>query len=211
MRVDLSNSAQIDIFEEIFVEHIYDLSAVPFEPTLVLDCGGYCGYFSVMAGGRFPRARIFCFEPHPDNLALIRKQAALAPLALDLVPMAVAAGTGRVRFEGSGMGGRIEPGALSAGDLEVEAMNFPEFLASVSAKRLLWKLDIEGAEREVFPLALKHLPRETCCFLETHHTDEVCEEMFGPYRAAGFSVSEIRRRQSAEESFDYVEWILIRS
>ena len=211
MRVDLSNGVQIDVFDEIFVDRIYDLSAVPFEPTLILDCGGYCGYFSVLAAGQFPRARTFCFEPHPDNLALIREQVAVAPLALELVPMAIAAETGRVRFEGSGMGGRIEPGQNRTGGLEVEAMNFPEFLASTGAKRLLWKLDIEGGEREVFPLALKHLPQETCCFLETHHPDHACDQMFGPYRAAGFSVSEIRRRPSEGENFDFVEWILIRS
>ena len=74
----------------------------------------------------------------------------------------------------------------------------------------LVKLDVEGAEAELLPATLPHLPATTTCFLETHHPDATCEALLAPYRAAGFSVDEIRRRPAAGGRFDYVEWRLQR-
>jgi hypothetical protein len=48
------------------------------------------------------------------------------------------------------------------------------------------------------------------CFLETHHPDAVCEELLAPYRAAGFTVREIRRRPAESGDFSYIEWLLTR-
>ena len=92
VRVELEHSGQIDCFNELFFDGIYDLAAVGFAPDLVADCGAYCGYFSAMAAGFFPGAALACFEANPDNLLMLR-----AHLAALTHPVALHAAAGFTR------------------------------------------------------------------------------------------------------------------
>jgi FkbM family methyltransferase len=208
VRVELDHSGQVDCFNELFFDHIYDLAGVGFAPDLVADCGGYCGYFSAMAAGFFPGARLACFEANPDNLPALRAQLALLSQPVALEAAAVYVRDGTITFSGAGVGGAITA-AGETGAREIPCCDFPRWLQARAPQRLVWKLDVEGAERELLPACLPHLPRAVVCFLETHYPDAVCAELLNPYRAAGFTVREIRRRPA--DGFDYVEWSLHRA
>jgi len=210
VRVELDHSGQIDCFNELFFDHIYDLAAVTFAPDLVADCGGYCGYFSAMAAGFFPDARLACFEANPDNLPMLRAQLAALSRPVTLHPAAVYLHDGTITFSGAGVGGAITtPGPQDS--RVIPCLDFPHWLHRQAPQRLVWKLDVEGAELELLPACLPFLPRQTVCFLETHHPAALCSALLAPYRDAGFSVSEIRRRPAQSGAFDYVEWLLVRT
>jgi FkbM family methyltransferase len=207
VRIELGHSGQIDCFDELFFDHIYDLADVGFAPDLVADCGGYCGYFSTMAAGFFPAASLACFEANPENLPMLRAQLAVLSRPVQLHPAAVFLHDGTITFSGAGLGGSIAA-PDSAGALAVPCLDFPRWLHDRAPQRFIWKLDVEGAEKELLPACLPFLPRQTVCFVETHHTDAVCTTLLEPYRDVGFSVREIRRRPAG--GFDYVEWMLQR-
>lgn len=209
-RIDLDHPGQIDTFDEIFVDRVYNLGTVQFQPDLVVDCGGYCGYFSTMACGAFPQARIHCFEANPENLPMIEHQFALLDGRAQLHPAAVYIRDGTISFAGDGVGGSVTEQGTAPNSHLIPCIDFAAWLRSRAPRRLVWKLDVEGAERELLPAALPWLPKETVCFLETHHPDAVCRALFQPYRDAGFTITEIRRRSAAPQPFDYVEWELIR-
>lgn len=208
--MDLGSRAQTDVFDELFMEGIYDLGAVGFAPELVVDCGAFCGYFCAMAAGRFPNSKIACFEANPDNLPMLRGQLALLTRRVELNAAAVHVRDGSVTFSGSGMGGSVGEEGLPGESRQVPCVDFARWLSERAPASLVWKLDVEGAELELLPRVLGLLPRRTVCFLETHHGDPACEALLAPYRGAGFSVSEVRRRKAAKGDFSYVEWLLVR-
>jgi FkbM family methyltransferase len=211
IRVDLEAPGQIDVFDELFIDRIYDLGAVAFAPELVVDCGAFCGYFSAMASGYFPGARLACFEANPRNFPALHAQLELLNTKVEANEAAVFVREGTVAFSGNDIGGSIAATEGSGTDLLVPCIDFPAWLSARAPASLVWKLDIEGAELEVLPKTLAFLPRRTVCFLETHHGDPVCETLLQPYRLAGFSVTEVRRRASGVGDFSYIEWLLIRN
>jgi|SRR5579862_2093980 len=209
IRIDLGDPSQIDTFIELFLDRVYDLSRVPFRPDLVVDCGAHCGYFSAMATGVFPGAAIFAFEANPANKHLLGEQFALLRRQPKLAMAAVSDRDGEAEFSGSGVGGSI----ISHGDEPrryVPCINFAAWLRTQAPSRFVLKLDIEGAEKLVLGPCLHVLPNKSVVFLETHYPDFVCKEMLDPYRAAGFGITEIRRRKAADRDFCYVEWVLLR-
>lgn len=48
----------------------YDLSV---EPEIVLDIGANVGAFARWASVRWPKAVVYCYEPHPDNFGLLKQ------------------------------------------------------------------------------------------------------------------------------------------
>jgi FkbM family methyltransferase len=213
VKVAFDHSGQIDCFNELFFDKIYELEAVGFGPDLVADCGGYCGYFSAMAAGSFPRSNLVCFEANSDNLPMLREQLAALTRPVELYDVAVFIRDGLISFSGAGVGGAVSQNHVPpAPDTRaVRCLDFPRWLRARAPRQFVWKLDIEGAEDELLPATLPLLPSSTVIFLETHHPDEKCALLLAPYRAGGFSLREIRRRPSAARNFDFVEWLLIRA
>jgi FkbM family methyltransferase len=210
VRVQLDRLDQVDVFDEIFLTRIYDVDAVDFAPALVVDCGAYCGYFSALAAGAFPRSRIVCFEANPANLPVLEAQLALLVAKVELRAEAVYVLDGTMAFSGGGIGGGLVEPDDPLSLRRVACIDFPRWLRESSPSSLVLKLDVEGAEAGLLPATLDCLPRRTTFFLETHHTDAVCEALLAPYREAGFDVREIRRRPAKDESFSYIEWLLTR-
>ena len=208
VRVELEHSGQIDCFNELFFDGIYDLASVPFAPDLAVDCGAFRGYFTALAVGAFPAAAFACFEPNPAHQASLQAQLALLSRPVELVPAAVGPADGTATFAGEGMGGALTDGPAGAGACVVPVVDFARWLDARRPQRLVWKLDVEGAESTLLPATLSHLPASTALFLETHYDDAHCEKLLAPYRAAGFVVHEVRRRPA--RGFSYVEWRLLR-
>ena len=107
VRVQFNCPGQIEVFDELFLTGIYDLGAVDFVPELVVDCGAYCGYFSALAAGVFPRARRVCFEANPANLPMLEAQLALLTVKVELHAEAVYVREGTAAFAGGGIGGGV--------------------------------------------------------------------------------------------------------
>ncbi len=210
VRVQFNNPGQIDVFDELFIAGIYDLKAVDFAPALVVDCGAYCGYFSALAAGVFPRSRLVCFEANPANLPMLEAQLELLTVKVELRPEAVHVRDGTAAFAGGGIGGALVSPDDPASLRRVACVDFPQWLSACAPKSLVWKLDVEGAELEILPAVLTCLPGPTVCYLETHHPDEVCGDLLAPYYDAGFTVKEVRRRPAASGDFSYIEWLLTR-
>lgn len=141
-----------NVLPEFIFENAYNLDLVPFNPTQIIDCGAHAGFFLRLCRNRYPETPIIAFEPQIGN----------APLACDVPPSrlltmhqaAVGAEDGTVVFDDGALRGfgLIAPGSNSSapGAHSVPLVSLPRVLAS-SSDRLLLKIDIEGAERELIP------------------------------------------------------------
>lgn len=208
VRITLGDYGEMDCFDELFIEQIYRLDDVPFTPDLVVDCGAFHGYFCALARGKFPAARMVCFEPNPEHRSALAAQLALLSSPVELHAAAAGTSGGTARFSGHGMGG-----AFASPDdpdsIEVTVVDFPRWLKTQAPRAFVWKLDVEGAEMELLPATLPFLPPLTALYLETHYEIGRCRELLAPCASAGFSVREVRRRQM--EACTYAEWFLLRN
>lgn len=207
LRVPLSliESSETTVFEEIFVEHIYPLETVPFTPDLVVDCGAFCGMFSLLAHAKFPFARKIAFEPEKTNAERCRHAIAVNRVPITLHEAAVGVADGQGHFTGSSFGGKVSDDDHGSA---VNIMSLPRMLREFAPRRLVLKIDIEGAERELLPALVDCLPDETVIFLETHYAEEENQRFLRPLLDAGFADRVIRTRH---EDQIYIERVLIRA
>lgn len=82
IRYHLRNSISLTIraksFDKFIVQEIqtgsYDIALKELsESPVVIDAGAHIGVFATKVLSKFPKARLFCIEPIPDNLELLRK------------------------------------------------------------------------------------------------------------------------------------------
>ncbi len=210
VHLDLSTLTDLMILEEIYLEDVYPLNAVPFSPELIVDCGACAGLFSLLAFARYPAARLHLFEPEPANLARLRRNLATNRIAATVHASAVGVRPGRAHFCGEGFGGHLAPDSTGE-SFEVEVTDFPRFLRENPAASLLLKMDVEGAEAELLPALVHVLPHRTALFLETHQAESVWQEYLQPLLRSGFLRREIRRRPGENCETEYLEHLLLRN
>jgi FkbM family methyltransferase len=189
--VDPTNGAEVMAYDELFIEEVYNLERVPFPPDVVLDCGAFAGWFSLLAASRYPGARIVAFEPHPANFARTRESMATNGVAVETRNEALSDTAGELWFRGEGMGGYLTASG-EAGDVAVRVARFRDLVAGLGARRLLVKLDVEGEEERIVPDAVAALPRECAVFFETHRGEAGYRVVAESLAGAGFRVEHSR-------------------
>ena len=183
-------------FVHIFVHKDYDIPAHP-EPKLIIDGGACVGYASVFFANRYPAAKIIALEPEETNYEMLKANTGAYPNVTALrsgvwgrrALLAVENPDDekwafRVR-EAGGDAGAVE--ALRIEDLiELSGRDFIDIL----------KLDIEGAEKEVFSAPTAWLNRVGVLIVELHDQYKAgCSRAF--YAAvAGHDFTESRRGEN---------------
>jgi FkbM family methyltransferase len=156
------------IYEEVFVEKVYNLSLLPFAPDVVIDCGGFHGHFTLLARVRFPPAKFVVFEPSPTNYLAMRdnfKHCNIDP-EVDSRLEAVSTHDGAMSFTGEGFGGHLnyETNGCAASSGPVPVTNLCNLVSGLAPCRLLLKLDVEGEERRILLDLIPLLPPECALF-----------------------------------------------
>jgi FkbM family methyltransferase len=152
-------------FEHVF-GGAYELD-VPAEPKLIVDLGANAGYASVFFALRYPSARVIAVEPVPENARLVRKNVSRLE-RVDVVEAAAWPRPARLTLvdPGKGFWGmRVSEDAEG----EVAAVTIPELLDRAGTDRIdILKIDIEGAEAELFSENTAWLGRVGVLVLELH-------------------------------------------
>ena len=201
--LDPSDLSQLVVFDEVFVQRVYDLDLVPFRPDLIMDCGAHVGAFTLLAGARFPESELIAFEPDPANFLWLKKQADVNQLGIQLVQAAVSISDGEAQFlAGRGCGGSlVELPSVSTEAVVVRTVDLAAYLSKHPCASLLIKLDIEGAERMVLPRIVSVLPTECCLFFETHDGERGWIDVSALLKKHGFTVQVTRRRDVYVDGF----------
>lgn len=138
------------VLHEVFLSRCYDVPGFDASGAgTIVDLGANVGLASLYLATRAPRARLVCVEPSPANAGLLRRNLAALPNAT-VVEAAVAAGSGPVAFDDGhpAWGGRL----AAHGPTLVRGLSMDDLLReTLPVGRVdLLKVDIEGAERELF-------------------------------------------------------------
>lgn len=127
----------------------------PMSGDVVIDAGANVGLFSLWLAARCKKCRVVAFEPFAENFRCLEVNLAAARLTN---VMAVQAGLGRAsgfgRICDGGMRSldhRLIEGESVAGGDQIRVFAFADVFNLCQAERVaLFKVDIEGSERDLF-------------------------------------------------------------
>jgi FkbM family methyltransferase len=159
------NSSDRAAFEHVF-GGAYELD-VPREPRLIVDLGANAGYASVYFALRYPAVRVIAVEPVPENAELLRRNVARLG-NVDVVEGAAWPRPARLTLvdPGKGYWGMRVAEDPSGG---IRAVTIPELLDGAGMDGIdLLKVDIEGAEQQLFSENTDWLARVGLLVLELH-------------------------------------------
>jgi FkbM family methyltransferase len=159
-----AGTSDLYMFEEVFIEGEYDLPT-PLDPKTIIDVGANVGFASVWFANRYPNARIVAVEPDASNVEMLRKNVAPYP-NVQVVQGALWYENTTLALDDNGdkSGIRVREGAGG-----VRAFTLRDLLAEAKATRAdILKLDIEGAEKEVFERDASWLDAVGVLMIELH-------------------------------------------
>lgn len=190
------------IYDEVFIDGVYDLGKVAFAPDAIVDCGAYHGYFSLLAAAMFPGVRVTAFEPNAANVAALKRNIAENGLAVDVRPSAVSSRDGTAMFAGGGCGGHLSD---DTGDgVTVPLTNVCRVISELRSDALLLKLDVEGEEQQLLPALISALPRRCAIFFEWHHGQAGYHSIAGLLASQGFTTN-ITRENRVDDRTIYID------
>jgi FkbM family methyltransferase len=142
-------TTDVAAFEHVFVNDEYALPLAK-EPSVVVDAGANIGMSAIYFAVRYPNARIIAIEPDARNFGVLKQNVESYPM-ITPVNAALWNQDGVVSLQdapASAWGVRVS--AVATGDL-VRSITLPTLLKEFQIERVdLFKIDIEGAERELF-------------------------------------------------------------
>lgn len=163
------------VIEQVFVHREYRAVAHLPGVEFIADCGANIGCTTFYLLHRYPRARAVVVEPDAGNMAVCRRNLAPFGARVTYLEAGVWSSSGPLVVERGAFGDGAEwsfqvrparPGERP----DVTAVTVPEVMARAGFPRLdLLKVDVEGAEAEVFgPGAGAWLPRVRNLAIELH-------------------------------------------
>ncbi|MGQ9589948.1 MAG: FkbM family methyltransferase [Planctomycetota bacterium] len=139
------------VFEQVFIRDPFR-DWLKFPPEVIVDAGAYIGLTSLYLASLFPQAKIFALEIDASNFALLKRNVADCK---NIFPLHKALWYERALLtvenpDALAWSYRGAP-CIDEGGPSVPAIDIPDLLAQIEADTIdLLKIDIEGAERELF-------------------------------------------------------------
>lgn len=182
-----------EVFEHIFVDRVYGIRLDKNETRRVVDCGANVGFSSLFLIQHFPYSHVVAIEPDSGNLKQLTANCSSCQ-RIDILPGAVWSHSGKVWIENQD----AASWSFRVGEKKQKGKEAVDAYGVVDImKRFQWetidllKLDVEGAEVEIFcKNADEWLKKVGCIVCELH--EEKVTGCIGAFEAAmsrnGFDV-----------------------
>lgn len=162
----------ICLIRSIFESEEYALPLANFQPKLILDCGGNIGCAAVYFANKYPDAQIYSVEPEKENFQFLQYNTAfydnIQPIKSALWDKETFI---RVEDRGFGKWGYMTFETTADDSEAFKTTTVSKILAQSGFDEIdLLKIDIEGAEKEVFaaPDVDEWLPKVKVLTIELH-------------------------------------------
>jgi FkbM family methyltransferase len=139
----------------------------PDDVRTIVDCGANVGITSLYFASRYPQAKIFSIEPHPDNFELLVQNTSTEPRIIPINAAVVGQPKSSIRFSTNepAWGNKITQDETG---IDVQAVSISHLCKDYDLEGIdLLKIDIEGGEQEVFANA-DFLPGVRLGIIELH-------------------------------------------
>ena len=163
-------SLDVRVFRNIFIRQDYALPAGPAgEAASIVDLGAYTGFSTLYCARRYPSATVIALEPDDENYACFQKNVGdyLASGRVKALQACVSNVTGTVQFKMQGESWARS--MVAKGGVEVPAFSLTDLFEKYGLEKVdILKMDIEGAEKQVFESAGEWLDRVGWILIEIH-------------------------------------------
>lgn len=164
------NTSDPVLFKQIFYSGEYDIPVL-FEPKYIIDGGANIGLFSVLMANRFPAAKILSIEPDESNFKILQNNVA-GYANIDGLKAAIWNKNTHINLSTE----EFDKCAIKIDDINnkpgqtVEAKLLEDIIAAAGFPYVdILKLDVEGAEKEIFESSYeKWLPTCKMLIIELH-------------------------------------------
>lgn len=157
-----STSIDTQLIRQILCEDSEYRLPVPLQPQVIFDIGANIGITALYYATVYPQARIYCFEPLPENIELLRFNTAALADRITIIPTGLGQRNGTFPFHPSGDPANLGGGSYHmAGNNPNPTIHLPvttvgEICQKLGIKQVdLFKIDTEGAELDI----LKGIPQ----------------------------------------------------
>lgn len=167
------------IFKEIFLEKEYDL-ALKNKPNLIVDVGANVGYASIFFACKYPEAEIIAVEPEQGNFAILKRN--IEPYSnIQAIKSGVWSKSGYLKIENpqdAECAFQFKYTEESTGN--IKCLTIGDILNTSNYNYIdLLKIDIEGAEKELFSQNTEWLKDVGALNIELHDRFKPgCKESF---------------------------------
>lgn len=167
-------SSDFPTFQQIFINQEYDFSVIR-EPKLIFDAGANIGLAAIYFANKYPNSQIIAIEPDKDNFALLQMNVASYA---NIIPLYAAL------WYKNDIIDLIDPGLGKWGYMTLELSNSDKkqqiknqvqgltvntIMQKYSVEHIdIMKIDIEGAEKEVFSNSYLWLDKVDAIIIELH-------------------------------------------
>ena len=163
-------------FRQVFIEHEYDIP-LNFNPKTIIDAGANIGLAAIYFSRAYPKSIIYSIEPEGSNVYLLREN--LAHYDNVVIYQRALHHSANIQIdvmdEAKGKYGFV----TKESDYSVDSENMVDSVKSITIDTLMklhkieiidiLKIDIEGAERDVFSKGYEvWLPKTRCLIIEFH-------------------------------------------
>ena len=195
-------SSDIPTYRQVFFDHDYDCMASG-QPKIIVDAGANIGIAAIYFANKYPDAKIIAIEPEDSNFELLKNntepypgiipvQAALWHVNEDI--NVIDAGYGKWGFMTEMKNSQEKlPGSICQA---VAGMTVDRIMRDYALEKIdILKIDIEGAEREVFSSTSAWLDKVDAIIIELHDRMKAgCSRSF--YRGTSGFDNEWRRGEN---------------
>lgn len=168
-------SSDVPTYKQVFIDLEYDFSAAS-PPDVIVDAGANIGLASIYLANKYPSAKIIAIEPEQSNFTLLKKNVEAYP---NIQPVQAALwhkneeinlvdpGLGNWGFMTAEKGGSDT--SVAPARHTVRAMTVDKVMEAFDLKTInILKIDIEGAEKEVFSDTTAWINRVDSMIVELH-------------------------------------------
>lgn len=181
----------LSIYEELFLNKIYEFKWEEKRPPRILDIGANIGLSILFFREFYKDAEITAIEADPNIFSYLKYNLEKNYISdIELINKAAWDENTKLIFSSEGAdGGRVGSLKDNLKKVEIEAMNMSEFCKNKTFDFI--KIDIEGAETKVLPAMFECLNRAQYCFVEFHSTtgeEQKLSLIIATIEQAGFRV-----------------------
>ncbi|NWH04425.1 FkbM family methyltransferase [Desulfobacter latus] len=173
-----ANTSDIDVFFQIFVKKEYQFNYRP-DLEVIIDAGANIGMTSLYFAAAFPDARIFALEPEDSNYELLKENTRAYP---NIIPLHCAlwhrnAALKIANPKASKFSFEVRE---TDGIQSVQAVTIEDLIRDYDLKFIdILKVDIEGAEKQVFSNTRPWITQIGLVIAELHDSHQVgCSRAF---------------------------------
>lgn len=177
----IESTADAAVVQQVFVRREYSVAGfqrgteiaqlgASLRDPLVVDCGANIGAASVWFAVTFPRARVVAVEPEAGNYDLLERNCARHPRVTP-IRGAVAGSPGELSVTDPGIGEwgyRTSAQPTDDVRLRVRAWSVRELVEAFGGAPFILKIDVEGAEADLFGAPDDVLDRFPVIIIELH-------------------------------------------